>query len=234
MKKSYILGGAVILILLFIGLLIVKMAWRDNPEKANTDLGAAAKADSFAPSNMPTISVDEKIIGNFKAPIKILVYEDYSDIFSADNAEVLKKVETEFGNQVVIIVRPFALREKPAGIESAMAVECAFEQGKWQEMRTNIFAAVKTNSLSSELIKSSAIQIGLDETEFNNCLTDTEKQGIMLRVTSDAKQFSVYGTPTTFVNNELIVGARPYEDYLDEFDKKVEGFKSLVTRQIEK
>lgn len=232
MKKSYILGGAIFLLILSIILLLIKTTWNNNPEKASTDLGTPAKAESFSPASSPTISADEKVIGELKAPVKIIVYEDYSNIFSGEAAESIRNLKSDFGNKIVVAVRPYAIKEKPASIEAAMAVECAFDQGKWQEMRDGVFTAVKNNNLSSEEIKNLSVNISLDQATFAKCLTDAEKQGIMLQVTENAKQFSVYGAPTIFVNNELIVGARPYDDYLNESGVKVEGLKTLVARQI--
>jgi len=232
MKKSFIWGAAIFLIILVVALLLIKAAWQKTPEKANTDLGTAARAESFKPTNSPTISAEEKLIGSINAPIKVLVYEDYSNTFSADVAASIKKLETEYGDKIVVAVRPYAVREKPVSIQAAMAVECALEQGKWQEMRNTIFNAVAANNLNTDAINNAAINIGLDQTKLGACLTDAEKQGIMLQVAEDAKKFSVYGAPTIFVNNELIVGARPYEDYTDETGAQIEGLKNLVGRQI--
>lgn len=232
MKKSYVWGAAIFLVVLLVILFSIKATWKKSPEKASSDLGAAVKAESYAPTNQPTISAEEKVVGSIKAPVKILVYEDYSDIFSADNSSVVDKIRNEFGDKIVLAVRPFATREKPASIEAAMAVECASEQGKWPEMRANVFRMVKNNNLSTDQITAAASQIGLDQAKFGECLTSTEKQGIMLQVAEDAKKFSVYGTPTIFINNELIIGARPYDDYLDESGSKIEGLKSVIDRQL--
>lgn len=232
LKKSYVLGGAVIILALLV-LLIIKLSLKDDT-KVVSDLGKEVKAESFAPATQPTISASEKVMGSTKAAVKIVVYEDYSNIFSADNAENIKKLEDEFGNKIVVAVRPFAIREKPISLDAAMAIECASSQGKWEEMREGVFRAVKSDSLNSEGISGWAKQIGLDQDKFNQCLTDTEKQGIMLQVAADAQKFSVYGAPTVFVNDELVIGARPYDDYTDETGVKVEGLKSLVARQIAK
>jgi len=234
MKKSYLWGGAIILLGLIIILLIVKLSWKNNSDKSINDLGKEVKAESFAPASQPTISANEKVIGSTSAAVKIVVYEDYSNIFSANDADNIKKLETEFGNKVVVAVRPYAIRQKPISLEAAMAIECASNQNKWEDMRDGIFRAVKTSSLTSEGIKGWARQIGLDQDKFNKCLTDTEKQGIMLQVATDAQKFSVYGAPTIFVNDELVIGARPYEDYTDGTGTKIEGLHSLVARQIEK
>jgi len=237
MKKShklYIFTGVIFLALIFIIILLVKFFGSDDYNQPLLNLNGEIKAESFAPASQPTISAKEKIVGSIKAPVKILVYEDYSNIFSANNYETIDKIKNEYNNQVVVAFRPYATKEKPISLEAAMAVECASEQDKRQEMRDGIFRAVKVDSLNNDGITGWANQIGLDQGKFNSCLTDIKKQGIMLQVAEDAKQFSVYGAPTIFINDELITGARPYDDYQDGDGNKVEGLNSLVVRQIEK
>jgi protein-disulfide isomerase len=231
-KKSYLYIGLVVIGLLVI-LLLVNLL-RDDKSKTISSLDNEAKAASFAPANQPTISANEKVMGSTKAAVKIVVYEDYSNIFSADNSENIKKLEADFGNKVVVAVRPYATREKATSLEAAMAIECASEQNKWEDMREGVFRAVRANSLNGEGISGWAKQIGLDKNKFDQCLTNTEKQGIMLQVAADARKFSVYGAPTIFINDELIIGARPYDDYTDDTGAKVEGLRSLVVRQIGK
>lgn len=231
-NKSYLYIGLVVIGLLVI-LLIANLLKSDEPEQLS-GLGDEAKASSFAPASQPTISVDEKVMGSTKAAVKIVVYEDYSNIFSADNSENIKKLEEEFDNKIVVAVRPYATREKPTSLEAAMAIECASEQDKWEDMREGVFRAVRANSLNMDGINGWAGQIGLDKNKFDQCLTNVEKQGIMLQVAASAQKFSVYGAPTVFVNDELVVGARPYYDYTDETGVKIEGLRSLVERQIEK
>lgn len=229
-KKTYLYFGVTLIALLAI-FLIIKLVWKDDSQVVNN---SEVKAASFAPASQPTISADEKVMGSPRAAVKVVVYEDYSNIFSADNAENIKKLEDEFDNKVVVAVRPYTTREKPISLEAAMAVECASEQGKWEEMREGIFNAVRSKDLNSDGIIGFAKQIGLDQDNFAKCLTNAEKQGIMLQVATDAQKFSVYGAPTTFINDELIIGARPYDDYTDDTGAKIEGLKSLVTRQVEK
>lgn len=229
-KKSYLPIVAILIALLTI-FLIIKLVWKDDSAVV---IDPEVQAASFAPASQPTISADEKIMGSPRAAVKVVVYEDYSNIFSADNAENIKKLEAEFDNKIVVAVRPYATRLKPMSLEAAMAIECASAQDKWEEMREGVFRAVKAGNLNVEGISGWAKQIGLDETNFNKCLTDVEKQGIMLQVAADAQKFSVYGAPTVFVNDELIIGARPYEDYVDEAGVSVLGLKSLVAKELAK
>lgn len=229
-KKPYLLVG-IILILLLVVLLIVKLSTKNDLEIV---VDPEVKAASFIPANKPEVSADEKVKGSTKADVKIVVYEDYANVFSADNSENIKKLEAEFGNKIMVAVRPYVLRQKTMSLESAMAIECASEQGKWEEMRDGVFNAVRSGNLNMDGISGWAKQIDLDMDKFNQCLTDVKKQGIMLQETADAQKFSVYGAPTVFVNDELVVGARPYEDYTDESGVSVLGLKSLVARELAK
>jgi protein-disulfide isomerase len=42
----------------------------------------------------------------------------------------------------------------------------------------------------------------------------------------------VTGTPGSFVNNEIIPGAYPFEDFTDSSGREREGMKSIITRHL--
>lgn len=231
-KKSLIWGVVIFLALLLIVLLVVKSFVVDPSAEVST-LVPTAKAEVYTPTSLPTISADEKVIGKVDAPVKILVYEDYADTFSANLANTMESIRADFGSKVVMAFRPYVLKGNSASLEAAMAINCVAEEGgDWAAMRQTVFQAVGQNNLSLEKIGAKAEEQGLDKAKFAACLTSLEKQGIMLKVAEDAQNFSVFGAPTIFVNGELVVGARPYDDYLNEKGETVEGLKSLVSRNI--
>lgn len=233
-KKSLVWGIVIFFAVLVLALFFIKNYYAADDVKINgANLAQEARANVFSPSSLPAVSADEKIVGSVKAKVKILVYEDYASIFSADLAKTLERIKVDYGNDIVIAFRPFALRSNPASLETAMAIECASENGGWVEMRQAIFNALEASDLSFEKISTQADKQALDKDKFAQCLTSTEKQGIMLKVAEDAKNFSVYGAPTIFINDELIIGARPYDDYLDENGVMIKGLKSLVAKHLQ-
>jgi protein-disulfide isomerase len=232
MKKRIVWSVIIFLFLLAAALVLLKSFWQDKVIYNNNKVVSVAQAESFVPASSPTVSAQEKIIGSINAPVKILVYEDYNNLFSAELAVSLSKIKEMFGDEVVIAVRPFVLRGDVVSLDSAMAVECSMTEGSWTDMRSVIFSAIINNDFSVDKINQEVEKQGLDKEKFTQCLTSLEKQGLILQVAENAKEFSVYGAPTIFVGNELIIGARPYEDYQDETGTKVEGLKSLVERQI--
>lgn len=231
-KKSLIWGIVIFLSLLLLALLLLKSFLVDTKSE-NSTLVPEVKAEVFTPSSLPTISADEKVSGNINASVKILIYEDYADTFSANLANTMERVRADFGDKVVMAFRPYVLKGNVASLDAAMAINCAADEGgDWAAMRQMVFQAVGSNTLSLEKISTKAEEQGLDKAKFAECLTSAEKQGIMLKVAEDAQRFSVYGAPTIFVNGELVVGARPYEDYLNEKGETVEGLKNLITRHL--
>lgn len=232
MQKKIVWGVIIFFATLIVALLLLKSYWDEKMMAINKQVVMGARAESFTPAFLPTISADEKIIGSIKAPVKILVYEDYNNEFSAELAVNLDRLKNDFGDEVVVACRPYVLRDDAPSLAAAMAVECAAPEGKWSKIRSVIFNAVINKNFGPHKLSLEAEKEGLDKAKFLKCLTSSEKQGIMLQVAEDAQQFSVFGTPTIFIGNELIVGARPYEDYYDETGIKIEGLKSLVSRQI--
>lgn len=193
----------------------------------------SGRAASFIADIPPVLLGDDYVLGSTKAPIKILVYEDYASQFSADNADNLDRVRAEFGRSVAVIVRPFAVRGNIDSLIAATAVRCAGEQGKWEEMRTKIFGFLREDKTTEQSLIDAAQELKLNQEDFVSCLTDTEKQGIILQETTDAKANSVYGAPTLFINDDIIVGARPYEDYTDSEGKEIEGLKTIVSQYLQ-
>lgn len=233
-KKSLIWGIVIFFTVLIIALLIIKSFLNDTERKiAAVSMTSQAKAEVFAPSSLPTISANEKVSGEMEARVKILVYEDYSSIFSASLANSLEAAKADFGDDILIAYRPYVLKGNQASLDAAMAINCVSEQsGDWQAMRQIVFQSVGMNDLSVEKMGAEIQRQGLDKEKFSQCLTSLEKQGIMLGVAEDAQRFSVYGAPTIFINNELVVGARPYNDYANDKDEQIKGLKSLIADHL--
>ncbi|MDD2258070.1 hypothetical protein EOL72_01770 [Candidatus Falkowbacteria bacterium] len=193
----------------------------------------SGRAASFIADTPPVLLSDDYILGSTKAPIKVVVYEDYASQFSADNADNLDKVRSEFGKSVAVIVRPFAVRGNTDSLILAMAVRCAGEQGEWEKMRIRIFELLREDKITEQSLMTTAQELKINQEDFISCLTDIEKQGIILQETAAAKTNSVYGAPTLFINDDIIVGARPYEDYIDSDGKEVEGLKTIVSQYLQ-
>lgn len=191
-----------------------------------------AQAQSYAASKIPEEQNDDKAFGAAKAPLKVFVYEDYTNEFSAQLAETLEKIKAESGDQVKIIVRPYILPNSPFALQAAVAIDCAAEQEKWIEMRALLFAQARSKELTVDNFNNYARQISLDENKFAACLTNAQKSERIEQSVAAADAYGIQGAPAMFINDEMILGARPYDDFVDSNGDKIQGLKTLIAGKL--
>jgi protein-disulfide isomerase len=103
---------------------------------------------------------------------------------------------------------------------------CANDQGKFLEYHNYLFA---NNSKidSIQTIKNFAISVGLSASKFDQCF-DSGKyklraEELYNQGNSDFQKANIptdkQGTPTFFINGEAIIGAVPYNDFVEIIEK---------------
>jgi protein-disulfide isomerase len=234
-NKKFIIVIAIILVAA-IFLAVSNMVKNNNKNKQVSvkinALASDAKEQAYTASKIPTLKDDDKMFGSKNAPVKIFVYEDSSSVYSAKLAGTLDKIYSDEPNNVAIIVRPFVSENSSDSKEGALAIECAGDQNKWTAMRALIFSKTKNEKLSPEELNGYAKQIGLDENSFSACLTNQVKSAKIEELSSEAGNYDVIGAPTIFIGDEMILGARPYEDYVDSNGENVDGLKTIIARKL--
>jgi len=229
-NKKYFAFGVLAIILIAAVILGISNARKNKKSLVDNSVKmAGAQIQSYEIKKNPELTADDKTSGAKNAKLNIFVYEDYANIYSANLADTLEKIKSE--SAVSIIVRPYVSADILSK-NAALAMACSND--KWVEMRALLFAQVKNKQLSLDNFSANAKQIGLDENEFNNCLTNPEKSRTIEKSQEDMKAYSVTGAPTMFVGDELVIGARPYDDYVDSNGDKIEGLKNLVDRKLGK
>ncbi len=192
-----------------------------------------ARANSYQPI-LGGLEVKENdlVIGSEKAPLKIFVYEDYSSPLSATLADTLNKLSKENNGRLAIVVRPFVLNGNSISLDAALAYTCALEAGKGEEMRAKLFALAKEDNFNTPAVTEEAKNLKINEAEFQDCLTNQEKSLKLEEGMNEAKANLVLGAPTMFVGDEMILGARPYSDFVDSNGDAIEGLKTVVDRKL--
>ncbi|MFA6194790.1 MAG: thioredoxin domain-containing protein [Patescibacteria group bacterium] len=232
MKKiyMYMIAAAAVLAIIIVAMII-------RPEKVGTlnsplvGMPSEARAQSFVSAKYPELKTEDKIFGSATALLKIFVYEDYTNIYSAKLAETLDRIRVESDDKVAIVIRPY-FKNSPLASQAQAAVDCAGEQNKWIEMRALLFAQTSNKQLNAGNFSSYAEQIGLNDGDFTACLTKSQKSVKIEQLVQEAETYTVQGAPTVFAGEEMILGARPYDDFTDSNGDKIEGLKTVVVRLI--
>lgn len=185
---------------------------------------AATSAQTYQVDKAPQIQDGDWLLGDKQAKIRMFVFEDYASPYSAEFNDTLERLKSEYQDRIVFIFRPFISKSDPLSALGSQALVCA--GADWLSMRANIFRLVKENKLTADSLKAAAVS----KEDFADCLAGLPSLEKSAKLSESAKDYAVIGAPTIFINDSLIVGARPYEDYVDSNGDKVDGLKTIIER----
>lgn len=182
---------------------------------------------SFSP--ILSLSPFDVVYGELNnAQLPIIVYENYLDHFSFLIQESLSQANNDFTN-LVFIYRPYINIHDALAQEMALVLACSNQQKKGREVRESLLTLQQDFSLSDDFINNH----NLNNQELKTCLNDVHLKESLVQISNDARANNIYGSPTLMVGSELVLGARPYEDFTDSGGDKVEGLYSVIARQLD-
>jgi len=168
---------------------------------------------------------DGALKGNPDAEVTIIEFSDFEcpfcGRFYTNTLPQLTKDYIDTG-KVNLVYKDFPLPFHPSAAISAVAAECAEEQGKFWEFHDILFDKQSewanigpTNSVPK--FKEYAADLGLDEDQFNTCLDD-QKYADEVQADVDEAAGIVSGTPTFLIGNDkdgykVLVGAQPFQAF---------------------
>lgn len=214
-KKTIILG---IIALAVLGGLVWQGSRSDLSltEQAASILGADESTEEFfSPVE------EEFILGNPEAPVTIIEYSSHFCGHCTNfHLTTLPLITDKYimTGQVKFIPR----RLSPA--ELGQAVICAQEQGKFQQVDEYLFEhsqelieqtqkAVSEDDLMvivADWLKTMAGNLGLDQDSFDQCFDSARYQERVMAWFEQVEEAEVTGTPTFFINDQLVSGNQPY------------------------
>lgn len=160
--------------------------------------------------------------GGEDAPVTIFGFSSFQCGFCARGSQVLKRVADTYGDQVRIVFKNFPLDFQAQSEQAARAALAAGEQGRFWPMYEKLYA--NQRELAQEgVFERLAQELDLDLERF---VEDMNSEALRAQVEADAalgRSLGVRGTPTYFVNGEILSGAQPFE-----------RFKAIIDRELEK
>lgn len=248
-KRAYkSLSIIIISVLILGGLFAALMYWNRSGHRddLNADKNAAGLADRNKAENQNAVNdvkaqmmkrlrpLDDTdhILGEKDAPVQMIVYSDFECPYSAKFSDTMKEVKQYFGSKVAISFRHYTLSTHANAIPAAEAAECAADEGKFWEMHDLLFADNKAGRMNMEAHQQNAGDLGLDKVKFSQCLTGEKYKDKIIAQMIEGRNVGVTGTPTIFVNNEIIPGAYPFEDFSRSDGTQAEGMKKIIEKKL--
>jgi len=172
---------------------------------------------------LPEVKADDSQTGPQDAKVKVIVFSDFQCPYCKTFYEQsLKKAMSDYKDQVLFVFKevPLAIHDK--AIDSAMAAECAGDQGKFWEMADKLYGDQKTwSALKTFSATPYATAIGLNLAKFNDCVSSKKFQDKITADNQAAQDFGISGTPAFFVNDKFFGGVVPYEQLKQTIDAQL-------------
>lgn len=146
-------------------------------------------------------------------PHSSILVEEFSDFqcpaCNGAHQQVTKPILEKYGNVIRYEFRHFPLSQiHPFAQEAAEATECAADQGKFWEFADAIFA--NQNALTqADLLKQGETLAIADQDLFRRCVQSHIKKNIILQDLEEGKNRGIQGTPTFFINGEVVTRHTP-------------------------
>lgn len=230
-KTTYVLGFLLLVCSFLIGVLYTKISYL---EKNGANLGSGVN-EQVSPAPVG-YSLGDKvdlgkdnlpILGKNGAKVKITEFSDFQcpfcERFYQENFVQLKKDYIDSG-KVQFVFRHYPLREiHPNAQKASEAAQCANEQNGFWNYHDQLFAK---QSEWSDLDDAGALEkfveyanaLGLNGEELRNCVSSEKTVDIINKDVDAGNKVGVNGTPTTYINGQLVssggqsAGALPYEE----------------------
>lgn len=231
--KSYTPILVILLIIgsFFLGMLVDKVQYLQSGGALPNTAGQQAAAGQQQPP--PAKKFDNStgpypVLGNKNAKVTVVEFADFQCPFCeklfTDVYPSLKKDFIDTG-KIKFAFRDYAF----LGQESTFAAEaarCANDQGKFWDFHDYLYThqgSENSGTFAKDKLETIASTIGLDTQSFNQCLESDKYAKGVAEETKAGQDFGVSGTPGTFVNGNLIIGAQPYSAFQTAINQALAG-----------
>lgn len=155
--------------------------------------------------------------GSPTAKVTIVEFSEHLCPYSKRAQSTVAQVMKDYNGKVKHVYMHYFIHGEPPK-KSAVAAECAADQGKFWEYTSLVFEDQKVDADS---LNAKAVRLNLNMSKFSACLASPAKLAEVERQNALGQQNGVGGTPTFFINGKRLVGSQPYENFKSVIDAEL-------------
>ena len=148
---------------------------------------------------------DAVYIGPEDAPVTIINFSDFQCPFSKRSVDYMDSALKRYNGKIRYVFKHFPLSFHKMAKPASHAAVAARNQGKFWEYYAKVYNDVK--NVTEENLVAYAKELKLDMDKFNSDRISAETAAKVQEDITQGALFGVRGTPTLFINGEMIVGA---------------------------
>lgn len=163
--------------------------------------------------SLQDLTDDDPSLGPVDAPVTIVEFSDFNCSFCASYANnTLKQILNRYGDNVRIVYRDMPIIGRELSVQTAIAAECADDQGMFWEFHNLLFANPQARTQNA--YNGFASEVGMDLNTFTTCMADPAKIEEIQLDLLDGDSLGVSATPAFFINGRFISGAQPINVFI--------------------
>lgn len=221
-RGDYLLPGSILMAgILISGSIIYVVGKQSGNAALNNTANQLAQVGSA-----PKVSERDVVLGDAKAPVTFIEYGDYQcpfcGRFFSETEPLLRDNYVKTG-KIKMVFRDFSFLG-PESLAAAEAAECAKDQQQFWPYHDALYQAENADghensgNLNKDLFVKIAGDLKLDAKAFTQCL-DSQKYAKQVQSdTENGASAGVNSTPTSFVNDQKLLGALPYAQFQSVID----------------
>lgn len=220
--KGLIITGVITLIILVGGIIFLGRGGSGSASQTpkTVDQGILVRSESHRIYATDSAAVSK---------VTIVEFGDYRCPACKDVYQVTKQIIKDYGEKINFVFRNYAFlpdsatnRATNASTLAANAAECAGDQNKFWEMHdwlyTNQPPETDIKIYNVDFLTKAAKDLGVDEAKFKTCLTNKTFDNKVKADYADGQLAGIVGTPSFFVNGQLMQGVPTYENFKTAID----------------
>jgi protein-disulfide isomerase len=150
--------------------------------------------------------------GDPDAAVSVIEFGCYSCPNTAVQQPAVEKLLDHYGREVQFIYVDFPLLTHAYAQEAAIAASCVYEQDQFAfwEYHETIFE--HQDGLSPDALRKWALRLDLDAAAYDACIASPEAAAAVEKDVELGNAAGIFGTPTFFIEGEVLVGVHSYRD----------------------
>jgi protein-disulfide isomerase len=184
--------------------------------------------------NLKSVVESDHILGNPDAPVTLILFSDLECFFCKNFHITMKQIMDEYGKigKLKFVYRHLPLDIHPKSKNEAVASECAADLGGnekfWQYIDRLFEITPSNNGLDPAELPKIAEYIGLNQKQFEQCLTSGKFDQRIQENVEDGMKSGALGTPYSILigpngKKTAIPGSLPYSDVKKAIDEMLGG-----------
>jgi protein-disulfide isomerase len=196
-------------------------AAREAIRTAIAELGG--NAPTATPIPRQNVKFDDSMPSWGPADAKVTIVE-FSDLqcpfCESFYQRTYQQLKTEYGDKIRFVFRHFPIASlHPDAENTSYAAECAKEQGRFWEFHNVVLNNNGNNLSHDQLIEHARTAQVPNIEQFTQCLDSQKYKSVIDEDIKAGDSYYVTGTPTFFINGNILIGAQPYELFKAKIDQ---------------